>query len=112
MSASEILAIPAVEYGLALLYLAIAASVTADVLLKKSDVRGVLGWIVVAWLSFILGGALYFLFGINRVTRRALKLARRKPAPGRRPDVAACPPPPGHIALLTEIGERVTGRPL
>jgi cardiolipin synthase len=72
MSVSEILAIPAVEYGLGLLYLAIAASVTADVLLKKSDVRGALGWIAAAWLSPILGGALYFLFGINRVTRRAL----------------------------------------
>ncbi len=51
MSISEILAIPAVEYGLGLLYLAIAASVTVDVLLKKSDVRGALGWIAAAWLS-------------------------------------------------------------
>lgn len=112
MSVSDILAIPAVEYGLGLVYLAIAAGVTADVLLKKSDVRGALGWIAAAWLSPILGGTLYFLFGINRVTRRALKLAKRKPAPGRRPDPPAGPVPPGHIALLTEIGERVTGRPL
>jgi cardiolipin synthase len=108
----QILAIPAVEYGLALLYLAIAAGVTVDVLLKKSDVRAALGWIAAAWLSPILGGTLYFLFGINRVTRRALRLKKRKPALAERRDQAAAPVPPGHIALLSQIGERVTGRPL
>ena len=111
-SLQQLLAIPAVEYGLGLLYLAIAAAVTADVLLKKSDVRAALGWIAAAWLSPILGGALYFLFGINRVTRRALKLAKRKRIPGHRPDPGAAAAPPGHIALLSDIGERVTGRPL
>ena len=48
--------------------------VTADVLLKKSDVRGALGWIGPVWLAPILGSLLYYMFGINRVTRRALKL--------------------------------------
>jgi len=63
MTFSQILALPAVEYVLAAAYLVIAASVTIDVLLKKSDVRAALGWIAAAWLSPILGGALYFLFG-------------------------------------------------
>ena len=72
------LASPVVQTLLALLYLVLAASVTADVLLTKSDVRSAIGWIAAAWLSPILGGLLYFLFGINRVTRRALKLTRRR----------------------------------
>src|SRR5215469_16960053 len=58
------------------LYLILALSVTADVLLKKSDVRSALGWIAAAWLSPIFGSLLYYMFGINRVTRRALKLRR------------------------------------
>ena len=58
----------------------LAAGVTVDVLLKKSDVRGALGWIGAAWFSPIFGGLIYYLFGINRVTRRALKMGRRKDA--------------------------------
>src|SRR5581483_10132710 len=54
----------------------LAASVTADVLLTRSDVRAALGWIAAAWLAPYLGALAYFLFGINRVTRRALKLGR------------------------------------
>ena len=60
------------------LYVALAVLVTVDVLLKKSDVRAALGWIAAAWLSPIFGSLLYYLFGINRVTRRALKLKRRE----------------------------------
>ena len=109
---ARILAIPAVEYALAAAYLVIAASVTADVLLKKSDVRAALGWIAAAWLSPILGGTLYFLFGINRVTRRALKLRRRRPRAEPRPVREGAPMLSDAAALLGRIGERVTGRPL
>jgi len=49
----------------------LAATVTIDILLKKSDVRSALGWIGAVWLAPIFGSLLYFLFGINRVTRRA-----------------------------------------
>ncbi len=38
------------------LYVVCAGIVTIDVLLKKSDVRGALGWIAVAWLSPFFGG--------------------------------------------------------
>ena len=37
----------------------LAVSVTADVLLKKSDVRAALGWIGLVWLAPILGSLLY-----------------------------------------------------
>jgi cardiolipin synthase len=82
--------------------------VTVDVLLTKSDVRAALGWIAAAWLSPILGGALYFLFGINRVTRRALKLTRRRRAPAR-PASGHAPALAENIAQLGAVSAKVIG---
>lgn len=102
---------PLMETVFGLLYLAVALLVTVDVLLKKSDVRSALGWIGMVWLAPILGSILYFLFGINRVTRRALKIRRlndpQSSAPANiEPDASP------HIALLTDVSERVTHAPL
>ncbi|MEJ2623464.1 MAG: phospholipase D-like domain-containing protein [Pseudolabrys sp.] len=100
------------EILLVTLYTLIAAAVTAHVLLTKSDVRAALAWIAVAWLSPFFGAFLYFVFGINRVTRRALNLAMPEQpeeageAPGARPTV------PENICRLAEAGARVTGSPL
>ena len=93
------------------LHIALAGSVTVDVLLKKSDVRGALGWIALAWFSPILGAVLYFLFGINRVTRRAQRLRRRD---GGRTAAAGGAPgaPDGPIALLERVSAEVTNEPL
>ncbi|MGB8365515.1 MAG: phospholipase D-like domain-containing protein [Rhizomicrobium sp.] len=93
-------------------YVLIAAAVTMHALLKKSDVRATLGWIALAWFSPIFGGFLYYAFGINRVTRRALKL--KKPAyehetatgSADRPAISA------NIATLADISLRVTRKPL
>ncbi|HKD48369.1 MAG TPA: phospholipase D-like domain-containing protein [Rhizomicrobium sp.] len=93
-------------------YVALAGLVTADVLLKKSDVRGALGWIGAVWLAPIIGSLLYYMFGINRVTRRALRLTRLD----RRQIAASHAPaePQGavNIQTLAEVGRRVTGAPL
>ena len=107
----QFLAIPAVEYTLLAAYLVIGVSITVDVLLKRSDVRAAMGWIAAAWLSPFLGGALYFLFGINRVERRALKLARRAVRRGRRTPVARPPVLSEPITLLSQVGERITAAP-
>src|SRR5260221_14101358 len=82
------------------LYILLAAIVTVDVLLKKSDVRAALGWIGAVWLAPIFGSLLYFLFGINRVTRRALKFGRVDEAIARAPP-AAQPETSPHIARLS-----------
>jgi cardiolipin synthase A/B len=94
------------------LYIAIALAVTVDVLLKKSDVRGALGWIGAAWFSPIFGGLLYYFFGINRVTRRALKMSRLDQAQARQTGATAQPQAPPHICDLLEISGRVTGERL
>ena len=80
--------------ALAVLHIGLAIIVTVDVLLKKSDVRGALGWIGAVWFAPILGSLIYYLFGINRVTRRALKFSRlrEKPAhPSAATDVETAP---------------------
>src|SRR5438067_7898365 len=102
---------PAMEVGAAFLYLALALIVTIDVLLKKSDVRSALGWIGAVWLAPIFGSILYFLFGINRVTRRALKMSRLDNAQAS-PPAHMEPQASPHIALLCQVSERVTHAPL
>ncbi len=102
---------PVMETLFAILYLLLAAIVTVDVLLKKSDVRSALGWIGAVWLAPIFGSLLYYMFGINRVTRRALKMSRleekqRPSLPHTHPDASE------HIALLSEVSERITNSPL
>ena len=44
----------------AVLYVVLAAAVTIDVLLNKSDVRAALGWIGAVWLAPIFGSLLYY----------------------------------------------------
>jgi cardiolipin synthase len=90
----------------------LAAWVTADVLLKKSDVRGALGWIGAAWLAPILGAFIYYMFGINRVTRRALRLARLDKGETATRATPAEPKGAPNIQTLAEVGRRLTGAPL
>src|SRR3954464_7459679 len=101
---------PVVASLAAALYVLLAAIVTIDILLKKSDVRSALGWIGAVWLAPIFGSLLYYMFGINRVTRRALKLGRLDAA-SRSSDSAtpACVP---NIALLSEVSGKITESPL
>ncbi len=95
-------------FGLRLLISIIA---TADILLRKNDVRAAFGWIAAVWLSPLLGGTLYYLFGINRVTRRASRLSRT-----RQKSETGDPLPtnavPANISELSEISWRVTQCPL
>ena len=93
------------------LHVLVAAVVTMDVLLKKSDVRGALGWIGAAWFSPFLGGLLYYLFGINRVTRRALKMSRLTDIQAR-PAAMGLPDAPEQIRELLAAGTRISGGPL
>ena len=103
---------PWVESLFVALDILLALTVTVDVLLKKSDVRGALGWIGLVWLAPILGSVLYYLFGINRVTRRALKLGRLSDRQASPPPSVQTPEASPNIALLTEVGARINASPL
>ena len=61
----------------------LALGVTVHALLRKRRVSVAVGWIGLAWLSPVFGTALYLLFGINRVERRARKFqSKPSAAPG------------------------------
>jgi cardiolipin synthase len=102
---------PAMAATLVILHVALAVIVTVDVLLKKSDVRGALGWIGAVWFAPILGSVIYYLFGINRVSRRALKFSRLREKQAHSAvatDVEAA----ANIKTLCMVSERVTQSPL
>ena len=93
-----------------------AAAVTAHVLLKKQDVRAAIGWIGLAWLSPIIGSILYYLFGINRVTRRAARLSTGEVGARLAPTDAAPSSSesslPANITAVAQAGDRLTSNPL
>ncbi|MDB5740607.1 MAG: cls [Alphaproteobacteria bacterium] len=98
---------PVTESLFLALHILLAGIVTVDVLLKKSDVRGALGWIGAVWLAPVFGSLIYYMFGINRVTRRGLKmggLGRRQASepPDVEPDAAP------NIVLLNDVSQRIT----
>jgi cardiolipin synthase len=102
---------PLVEGLVLALYILLAAVVTIDVLLKKSDVPRALGWMGLVWFTPIFGSLLYYLFGINRVTRRALRMSRQRRKQATPPG-STTPDASENIAQLCDVGERVTGDPL
>ena len=57
--------------------LVVAACVTWHVLLRKREVASAVGWIGLAWFAPITGAIIYFVFGVNRVQRRARRLRSR-----------------------------------
>jgi len=56
--------------------LVVALAAVGDALLNKSQSRAVAMWVAIILLVPLLGGLLYFLFGRNRIERRAVALRR------------------------------------
>lgn len=54
----------------------VAAIASAHVVLNKRDVRAAIGWAGLIWLAPLVGVILYWLLGINRIKRRAVRLER------------------------------------
>src|SRR5947209_554974 len=67
--------------------LALVAS--GHAVLFKRDPRSAIGWVGLIWFVPYVGVAMYFLFGINRIQRRAARLRRRRPR--LKPDKSAAP---------------------
>jgi cardiolipin synthase len=95
-----------------LIHVPIATAVTWHVLLRKSDVRAALGWIAIAWLSVIIGSVLYVTLGINRITRRAARMAGSGDALAVELGDPSPPCASASMRKLSEVGEQVTGVPL
>lgn len=93
-------------------YLAVAIAVTVHALFRQSNVRTALGWIGIAWFSPILGGFLYYVFGINRVARRAVKLEKSNVPYVRASNIQAFQSELQNIGLLAETGNEIDQRPI
>lgn len=68
--------------ALASIDLALAALATAHVLLYKRHARAAAGWVGLLWFAPFVGVALYAIFGVNRLPRKATWL-RGSPSPRR-----------------------------
>lgn len=74
----RLLAEPLWQWLLGALYLAIALLAVVHAMLYKRDSRAAISWIAVTLLFPLLGPALYYLFGINRVRSHAHRLGGKK----------------------------------
>ena len=75
---------PTTVFSLAgLVYLALAVAAGAHVLLNKQNESSAFSWLGIIVLSPLLGAAMYWLFGINRIRRRAQ--THRPPSAATRP---------------------------
>jgi len=99
----------------------LALTASAHAVLYKRDSRAAIAWVGFVWLVPVLGPILYFVFGINRLRRRATLL--RGDLEHYRAELAQAPCPPeglqrhlpghtGHLVMLARLVERVVERPL
>jgi cardiolipin synthase len=83
-------------------------------LLNKRDSRAATLWIGIIWFLPVLGPALYLVFGVNRIRRRAIKLGVHQTISRAVPDDLGEPQHDGaeHLKLLARVVGRVVERPL
>jgi cardiolipin synthase len=91
--------------------LVLALIVTVHVLLNKRDIGAAIGWIGLAWLSPIIGGIIYFVFGINRVRRRAQRARLPRRSVDDMDGLMALEGRDDHLAPLERAARRITRRP-
>ena len=89
----------------------VAACVTWHVLLRKREVPSAVGWIGLAWFAPITGAVVYFVFGVNRVQRRARRLRSQVSRRSGSRSARAQPGDDGHLDPLERGVGQITGRP-
>src|SRR5690348_3894474 len=92
----------------AVLHLVIAIPVCLHILLNKEQPSAAIAWIGVVLLSPFVGSGFYWLFGINRIQRRARRLYKRNTLRPRYPVVPRSREhPTAPEAQLMHLGEAV-----
>jgi cardiolipin synthase A/B len=103
------------------LHVVVGLCVSSDIVLRKTDTRAALGWMGIVWLTPLVGAFLYFVFGVNRIHRKAQ--ARRSHLPELEVELAGeadgieaislkCGPSRQHLIALAKLVGEVTGREL
>ena len=65
-----------IPYLLSALDVVVSLLASGHVILSKRDTRAAIGWIGLIWLSPLVGTVLYWLLGINRISRKARSMRR------------------------------------
>lgn len=93
--------------------LLLAVTVTSHIVMNKRDARSAAAWTGLVWLLPLVGAALYWVLGVNRIQRRARLLIEAENlqlldlAPEIQPRPSAT-----HLHTLAELAGRLTGLPL
>jgi cardiolipin synthase len=107
---------PAAKSLLLALYVTAAVATATHALLHKRDPRAAWGWIAVCWLFPLAGAVLYYLFGLNRVQTRAVRVFGSElpralpPCPDRSPEIVGANPV--DVRELLRLGWAMSGRRL
>ena len=67
-------------WGVSVAYVFVAVWAAGHAIIHKRDVRAAIGWTGLILFSPFVGATAYYFFGINRLRRRAVKLASAKNA--------------------------------
>src|SRR5262245_5939155 len=98
-----------------------ALPTSVHAILHKRDPRAAVSWSGLIWLVPIGGAVLYWMFGVNRVARRAGKLRRKRRSVDRRKPSTICTqeelcealtPGASHLGSVAKVGDRVATRTL
>lgn len=106
------------EVAFTILAMALDAAVSVHVLLHKRDARSAGAWIGLVWLAPPpVGAVLYWMFGINRIQRKAQRLIRENPTMAAAAQATLArhehaPGHPGDLEGLVRVGARLNPRPL
>ncbi|KPK23374.1 MAG: hypothetical protein AMJ61_15835 [Desulfobacterales bacterium SG8_35_2] len=92
------------------------------ILYRKRDTRAAAGWLGLVWFAPILGVCLYWLFGVNRIKRRAmLRFADKQAVPLPQQDAAvfspfieemSCSIGKTNLVQLSRMTDKLTRQPL
>jgi cardiolipin synthase len=109
------------HYGVAALTLLMSGLASGHALLYKRDSRAAVAWVGFVWLVPLVGAVLYFIFGVNRIHRRAISLRGQKeryrvvsPVPPCAPEALEelLPGEAAHLVALARVVSHVVDRPL
>lgn len=101
--------------------LALAVFSSLHAILNKRDPRAAVSWTGLILLVPFGGSLFYWMFGVNRLARRAGKLRRRRVSLEKRTPSMICTheelcaalnPQTLHLSMLSRVGEKLTGRAL
>jgi cardiolipin synthase len=99
----------------------LALIASGHALLYRRDARAATLWVSFIWLMPLVGAVLYFIFGINRIKRRAVLLRGHLEPCRVEPSAPLCtveqlalqlPPECAHLTSLARAAETVLTRPL